>query len=548
MRRYFTISLLALLLSTAAGAAVPALHVIPQPQKVEMAGKGSFKVSGAQITYDAAVGDKVIKMVEEFSDHLYMVTGKASSVAPSVGLKAAAESGVVKGIIFVKDDSLAPEAYSINVTSKSALLRASSDQGFFYALQTFKQLLPKEIFGGSLSEKAKWYIPCCTIDDAPRFGYRGMHLDCSRHFFSVAEIKKYLDIMALYKLNTLHWHLTDDQGWRIEVKSYPKLTEIGAYRNGTIIGTDRNTNDGIRYGGYYTQDQIRDIIRYAGERCITVIPEVDLPGHMLAALASYPELGCTGGPYEVWHKWGITDQVLCPGKEGTFKFLEAVLGEIAELFPSPYFHIGGDECKKTQWEKCPDCQARIKELGIVADENTSAEQYLQNYVTTRVEKFLSSKGKKVIGWDEIIDGNLTNNAIVMSWRGTKGGIKAAKNGYDAIMTPYSHCYFDYRQSDSADEPLGGSRVISTETTYGFEPLEGLTPEEGKHILGVQANLWTEFITTDGHLEYMLLPRMLALSEVQWCQPEVKDFGRFSENLRTFHYPILDVLGYNYKRF
>ena len=287
---------------------------------------------------------------------------------------------------------------------------------------------------------------------------------------------------------------------------------------------------------------------YAAARGITVVPEVDLPGHMLAAMAAYPELGCTGGPYAAWTIWGVSDQVLCPGKEGTFRFLEAVLSEVAELFPGEYIHIGGDECPKSEWKKCPDCQALIQRLGIRGDERFSAEQYLQNYVTKRVQDFLATKGKKVIGWDEILEGQLAPGATVMSWRGTAGAKQAAAQGFDAILTPTSHCYFDYLQSeDKASEPLGFNGVVTLEKIYSLDPLEGIAPEQAHHILGVQANLWTEYISTPEHLEYMLLPRLLALSEVQWCQPGVRDEGRFLQVLQEHQFPVLEQAGYNYRK-
>jgi len=423
-----------------------------------------------------------------------------------------------------------------------------------YAMQTIKQMLPSAIFGKKLAESEKWYLPSCKIEGSPRFAYRGVHLDCCRHFFSVKEVKKYLDVMAICKCNRLHWHLTEDQGWRIEIKKYPLLTEVGAYRSGTQIGRDRDKCDNIRYGGFYTQDQIRDIIAYADNLGITIIPEIDLPGHMQAALASYPELGCKGSepqPYEVWTRWGISKQVLCVGRESTMKFLEDVLGEVADLFPSEYIHIGGDECPKAEWEKDPDCQAKIKELGLTTDDNARAEQKLQSYVTARIQSFLAKKGKKIIGWDEILEGNLAKGATVMSWRGSKGGIKASSMGYDVIMTPNTYCYFDYAQSPDLDkEPLGittdKDRAVTMEKVYNWDPCQDIDKNAHRHILGAQCNLWTEYIATPEHLQYMLLPRLFALSEVQWCMSETKDYGRFMETLREKSLKMLDILGYNYR--
>lgn len=522
------------------------INVIPYPQGVEV-GKGTFKGAGANFNCDQAIDAKSQEIIKEFADKITFVSGRICSYATPVGL--AKDCAKVKGFIFLKDANLAEEEYSIDITKANCIVRASSYNGFLYAIQTLKQLTSVNIFGDEPNPAEKFIFPCVKIQDKPRFGYRGMHLDCSRHFFSVEEVKKYLDIMALYKLNRFHWHLTDDQGWRVEIKKYPKLTEVGAFRNGTVIKKDWGSNDGVRYGGYYTQEQMKDIVAYAGKLGIVVIPEIDLPGHMMGALAGYPELGCTGGPYEVWTRWGISDQVLCPGKDGMFTFLEDVFTELMDIFPSEYIHIGGDECPKTEWEKCPACQARIKALGIKADERHTAEQFLQSYVTARVQKFLNDHGRKIIGWDEVLEGELAKGATVMSWRGTDGGIQASAMGFDVIMTPNTYCYFDYYQSEDQDkEPFGIGGNLPLEKVYGYEPLEGLDAEQRKHILGVQANLWTEYVATPEHLEYMLLPRMNALSEVQWCVPENKDIERFKAAMEAESFKIFDILGYNYRKF
>lgn len=522
------------------------INVIPYPQSVEV-GKGTFKGAGANFNCDQAIDAKSQEIIKEFADKITFVSGRICSYATPMGLDK--DYDKVKGFIFLNDASLAEEEYSIAVSKINCIVRASSYNGFLYAVQTLKQLTSVSIFGEDPDPAEKFLFPCVKIQDKPRFGYRGMHLDCSRHFFSVEEVKKYLDIMALYKLNRFHWHLTDDQGWRVEIKKYPRLTEIGAFRNGTVIKKDWGSNDGVRYGGYYTQEQMKDIVAYAGKLGIVVIPEIDLPGHMMGALAGYPELGCTGGPYEVWTRWGISDQVLCPGKDGMFTFLEDVFTELMDIFPSEYIHIGGDECPKTEWEKCPACQARIKALGIKADEHHTAEQFLQSYVTARVQKFLNDHGRKIIGWDEILEGELAKGATVMSWRGTDGGIKASAMGFDVIMTPNTYCYFDYYQSEDQDkEPFGIGGNLPLEKVYGYEPLEGLDAEQQKHILGVQANLWTEYVATPEHLEYMLLPRMNALSEVQWCVPENKDIERFKAAMEAESFKIFDILGYNYRKF
>lgn len=522
------------------------INVIPYPQSVEV-GKGTFKGAGANFNCDQAIDAKSQEIIKEFADKITFVSGRICSYATPVGL--AKDCAKVKGFIFLKDANLAEEEYSIDITKANCIVRASSYNGFLYAIQTLKQLTSVNIFGNEPNPAEKFLFPCVKIQDEPRFGYRGMHLDCSRHFFSVEEVKKYLDIMALYKLNRFHWHLTDDQGWRVEIKKYPRLTEIGAFRNGTVIKKDWGSNDGVRYGGYYTQEQMKDIVAYAGKLGIVVIPEIDLPGHMMGALAGYPELGCTGGPYEVWTRWGISEQVLCPGKEAMFSFLEDVFTELMDIFPSEYIHIGGDECPKTEWEKCPACQARIKQLGIKADSHHSAEQFLQSYVTARVQKFLNDHGRRIIGWDEVLEGELAEGATVMSWRGTEGGIKASAMGFDVIMTPNTYCYFDYYQSEDQDkEPFGIGGFLPWDKVYSYEPLEGLNDSQQKHILGVQANLWTEYVATPEHLEYMLLPRMNALSEVQWCVPENKDIERFKAAMEAESFKIFDILGYNYRKF
>ncbi len=519
------------------------IDVVPYPNEVSLKA-GSYKVAGAVFHYDGNMDALSVQAVTDFADRLSRVTGKQSLVS---------EGHSRTGINFVVDPALAPEEYSLVVNRKAVIIKASALNGFIYAIQTVKQMLPEEIFSDSLDQDEDWKLKCVVIKDAPRFAYRGMHLDVSRHFWSVDEVKRYLDVMQVHKLNRFHWHLTDDQGWRIEIKKYPRLTEKGAVRKETLVGhlqPKDNVFDGTPYGEglFYTQDQIREVVAYAAARGITVIPEIDLPGHMVAALACYPELGCTSGPYEVWPMWGVADDVLCPGNEKTFEFIENVLSEVADLFPSEYIHIGGDECPKVRWEKCPKCQARIKALGLEADERHSAEYFLQSYVTERVEAFLATRGKRIIGWDEILEGKLAQDATVMSWRGISGGLEAARLGHDAIMTPNSYLYFDYYQSENQDaEPLAIGGYLPVSKVYSYEPFEeGMTEEEKSHIIGVQANLWTEYITTESQLEYMLLPRLAALSEVQWCQPQNKNWERFEDCVDDVC-DIYDQMGYNYAR-
>ena len=517
----------------------PQIAIVPYPNHLE-AGRGTYRVTDRPVTCDSRTDERTQRAVVGFAARLATVTGGTNPVT-------VADEMPASGIRFVTDESLPAEGYELNVDGEGIEVRASQFPGFLYALQSLGQLLPAAVYGTEPAPDAAWEVPCVKIADAPRFAYRGMHLDVARHFFSVDEVKRYIDVMAIHKLNTLHWHLTDDQGWRIEIKRYPELTAVGSIRKATVVRKEWGTYDGTPYGGFYTQDEIRDVVEYAADRGVTVIPEIDLPGHMLAALTAYPELGCTGGPYEVWGRWGVADDVLCPGREKTFEFLEGVLTEVMELFPSEYIHIGGDECPKVRWEKCPRCQAKIRQLGLKDDGEHTAEHYLQSYVTDRIGKFLAQHGRRIIGWDEILEGRAPSDAVVMSWRGSEGGIAAAKLGHDVIMTPNSHFYFDYYQSlDTDAEPFGIGGYIPMEQVYSYDPaFPELTPEQQKHILGVQANLWTEYVLSDEHLEYMLLPRLAALSEVQWCQPETKDWNRFIGSFRMDE--IYSQMGYEFAK-
>ena len=492
-------------------------RVIPLPNEIKSTNAGAFNLNAStRIIYPK--GNEMMKKNAEFlSDYLKEITG----IKPDVS-----DSGSKSNAIVLENGlkHANPEAYKLTVTSKNIVIAGAGERGVFYGIQTLRKATP--------IGTAKISYPAVTILDSPRFAYRGMHLDVGRHFMSADFVKKYIDILAMHNVNTFHWHLTEDQGWRIEIKKYPKLTEIGSMRAETVIGHNTGKFDGKPHGGYYTQEQIKDIVAYAQARYITIIPEIDLPGHMLAALAAYPELGCTGGPYEVEKTWGVFDDVLCPGKEKTFTFLEDVLTEVMALFPSKYIHIGGDECPKVRWTKCPDCQAKIKELGLKDTDKHKKEFYLQSYVTERIEKFLNKNGRSIIGWDEILEGDLAPNATVMSWRGIEGGIEAAKLGHDVIMTPNSHLYFDYYQTaDTENEPMAIGGFLPLERVYSYEPLpDTLTPEQKKHILGPQANIWTEYIPDSKQVEYMLLPRLAALCEVQWTQPEKKDYASFIARL------------------
>ena len=431
----------------------------------------------------------------------------------------------------------APEnegAYTLEVTPSQVQVDGDSYAGTFYGIQSLIQLLPTEK-SKSLS------IPVVTIEDQPRFKYRGLHLDVGRHMFPVAFIKKYIDYIALHKMNYFHWHLTEDQGWRIEIKKYPKLTQVGAYRDGTIIGRypgKGNTN--TRYGGFYTQKEVKEIVDYATKRYVTVIPEIEMPGHAVAALTAYPELGCTGGPYAVKQTWGVFPEVFCAGKETTFQFLQGVLDEVVELFPSKYVHIGGDECPKDSWKKCPDCQKRIK------DNKLKDEHELQSYFIQRMEKYLNGKGKTIIGWDEILEGGLAPNAVVMSWRGEKGGIEAARQNHDVIMTPGSHVYLDHQQKKNEDSvTIGGYTTV--QKVYSYEPVpKELNEKQAKHVLGAQGNVWTEYMNNPRKVEYMIFPRVSALSEVLWTPKEEKDWDDFEERLKT-QFKRYDLWGANYSK-
>lgn len=542
MRNIFLIAAILAITTSCCKTAENAISVVPYPNEVEIK-CGSFNACGAEFHISDCIDEASTKVIENFASRLAIACGQECTIN---------NQNPSKGFIFILDSEMSAEAYSIKVGRKVVKVSAPDLNGFNYAIQTLKQMLPVEIYGTTALIDTDWSLPCCKINDAPRFGYRGMHMDVSRHFFDVAAVKRYLDIMEIHKLNTLHWHLTDDQGWRVEIKKYPKLTEVGSIRNKTVIGhISRSKNyDHTRYGeGYwYSQEEIKEIITYAAGKGITIIPEIDLPGHMLAALAAYPEFGCTGGPYEVWGDWGISDDVLCAGNEKAMLFLEDVLAEICELFPAEYVHIGGDECPKVRWETCPCCQAKIRELGLKDDDKHQAVHYLQSYVMARMEKFINAKGKRIIGWDEILEGEVAPDATIMSWRGVAGGLEAVRLGHDAIMTPNTFFYLDYYQSDDKEnEPLAIGGYLPVEKCYSYEPFTAdMTDEEKAHILGVQANLWTEYIADEAHLQYMLLPRMAALSEVQWCQAENKDWDRFLASADDFC-AIYDMTGYNYAR-
>lgn len=493
-------------------------EVVPMPLEINTTQQASFLLKSGVTVYYPAGNEKMQRNAEFLASYVKAQTGIELQVQAGEGGK----GGVVLQLGLANDN---PEAYQLKVDASQVVISSPSEAGVFYGIQTLRKAV-------DVAEGSNVELPAVEIKDQPRFGYRGMMLDVGRHFFSMDEIKTYIDMMALHNINRFHWHLSEDQGWRIEIKKYPKLTEIGSMRKETVIGHNSGKYDGKPYGGFYTQEQAKEIVAYAAERYITVIPEIDLPGHMQAALAAYPELGCTGGPYEVWTQWGVSDNVLCAGNDQTIQFIKDVLAEIVEIFPSEYIHVGGDECPKVKWSTCPKCQARIKALGLKSDNKHTKEERLQSYVIHEAEEFLNSKGRKMIGWDETLEGGLAPNATVMSWRGEAGGIEAAKQHHDVVMTPNTYLYFDYYQSkDTETEPMAIGGYLPIERVYSYEPMpKSLSPEEQKYIVGVQANLWTEYIPDFKQVQYMVLPRMAALCESQWCAPEKKNYEAFLQRV------------------
>ncbi|MBP5513270.1 MAG: beta-N-acetylhexosaminidase [Bacteroidaceae bacterium] len=517
-------------------------HVVPLPTSVDQDTTKAFTLqTGMTISYESSnkeaqsTAEFLCQWVKEATGISLQLTpdNKRAAIRLTLGLQG-------KGITVQGQ-----EAYTIEIGKAGILVRANEPVGLFRAAQTIRKSLP---VGTKEKEVA---FPFARIQDAPRFAYRGVLLDCARHFFSVDVIKQFLDVMALHGCNQFHWHFTEDQGWRFEVKALPDLALKGSVREKTVIGPgNMRIYDNIPYGGYYTQDDCREIVRYAAERYINVIPEIDMPGHMMGALHVFPNLGCTGGPYPVAPHWGVMRDVLCGGNPETLEFLKTAFGELCEVFPSKFIHIGGDECPKDRWRKCPKCQEKIKQLGLKEENGRSPEDQLQTYLNHEIEQFLASRGRSLIGWDEILAGGLTENAIVMSWRGTKGGIEAAKQKHRVIMSPNVYAYIDHPQlKDYSKQPrTTDSYQVSCSKIYSFEPVvpEELTEEEQKCILGVQANLWTEQVAYPEHAFYQLLPRLAAMSEVQWCQPQQKDFEDFKARLPRIE-KIYDKLGVQYCR-
>ena len=511
-------------------------QVVPQPASLQRT-EGSFRIDRKVPVYVDIADSAILRTVGFLNERLQKAAGFSLDVISGDDPLHHRDEGA----ILVLDAGLMKEAYNLDVTLKGIVIEYGSGAGVFYAIQTLFQLLPEAIFADSVQRGVRWEVPCCSIEDSPRFPYRGMHLDCCLHFFDIPFLKRYIDLMALHKVNRFHWHLTEDQGWRIEIKKYPLLTEKGQWRKETVVGSlYSGIYDGKPHGGFYTQEEARDLIKYAAERYVTIIPEIEIPGHSLAAISCYPELSCgLEDHYETATRWGIFKQVYCP-KEETFKFLEDVFDEIIELFPSELIHIGGDECPKASWKKCPHCQALIRKLGL------KDEYELQSWFIQRMEKYINAKGRQIIGWDEILEGGLAPNAKVMSWLGEEGGIKAAQQHHEVVMSPYPKYYLDYWQGDPDSEPLAMGGPTLLRTMYEYEPVPAvLTPEERRYIIGVEGCVWTEYMPTPARVEYMAWPRMCAIAEAGWTRAP-KDWEGFTSRLET-HLGRLDRLGVGYCR-
>lgn len=519
--------------STANYEIVPTPEMITNPQTE--ADKPFVLTADTKLIYPE--GDAALQQYAGFlQEYIKKQTGIEVKVAPNQNNEA---NTISLSQNYSNDNK---EAYQVTITANNITINGASKAGTFYGVQFLRKSIP-------VQKVSKVTFPAKIITDKPYFAYRGAHLDSARHFFSADSVRIYIDMLALHNINKFHWHLTDDQGWRFESKKYPELTVVGSTRSQTMLGKEWDKFDGKPHSGFYTQQEMKELVKYAAERNITIIPEIDLPGHMVAVLATYPKLGCTGGPYKVRETWGVAEDVLCAGNDETYDFIKNILEEVTEIFPSEYIHIGGDECPKNSWKKCSKCQAKIKALGIKGDAKHTAEEYLQSHIITFAEEVLAKKGRKMIGWDEILEGGLAPNATVMSWRGIGGAIEAAKSNHDAIMTPMSFCYFDFYQTDKTDkEPLAIGNYLPVERVYSFNPYpEALNKEQQKHILGVQANIWTEYIQTFKHVEYMALPRMAALAEVQWVTPtKPKNYQEFLQRLMRL-LPIYEVEGYTYAK-
>jgi hexosaminidase len=518
---------------TIAGCEAPGTHsVVPMPSQISLSG-GAFTLDGATaIALGEPNDDELQRLVSTWAEPFRSAGSLSLPVAPAGSIRISL------------DGEGAAESYRLDVTPDAINLTGADHAGVFYGLQTLSQLLPDDAEAGGTTVGAE--VPALSVQDAPRFEYRGMHLDVARHFFGPEEVKAYIDLLARYKMNRFHWHRTEDQVWRIQIDAYPELTEISAFREQTQIGhgADDFNGDGQRYGGFYTKDEIREIVAYAADRYITIIPEIEMPGHAQAALAAYPELACTEGPFEVAQTWGVFEDIFCPYDE-TFVFLETVLAEVIELFPGEYIHVGGDEAPTTRWEESEYVQELIVREGL------RDITQVQPWFMRRIERFLTANGKKMIGWEEILGEDfgpgVSTDAVVMSWLGVAGAIKGTRKGHDVVMTPYSHVYFDYYQSqDTASEPFAIGGFLPLDTVYAYDPVpRQLRDRDGARIIGAQGNVWTEYMKTWDHVEYMLLPRMLALSEVVWSPPDSKDYEGFLDRL-DWHFERFDALGVKYR--
>ncbi len=510
----------------------PAL--VPAPVKIEVR-TGHFTLTGGTpIRFDPAV-----KGSAEAAAYLASVLEPATGFRLRTSPLSAGETAEAGGLVLAGSPAGAAtsaEGYRLESGPRGVVIRAGTAPGLFYGIQTLRQLLPPAVFAPSPVSSVEWTVPCVVIDDQPRYSWRGLHLDVGRHFMPVEFVKRYIDLIALHKMNVFHWHLTEDQGWRIEIKKYPRLTEVGSIRKESPKKGARNEGDGTPYGPFfYTQEQVREVVAYAAARHVTVVPEIEMPGHSLAALVAYPELSCTGGPFDVRTKWGVEPDIYCAGNDRVFPFIEDVLNEVLALFPSPFIHIGGDEAPKDRWNQCPKCQARIKAEGL------KDTHELQSWFIKRIDRFLASKGRRLIGWDEILEGGLAPGAAVMSWRGIDGGIAAAKADHDVVMTPTSHCYLDYAQARGPGEPEAIGGYVPLRTVYALEPTPAaLPPDRHRRILGAQGNLWTEYLFTPADVEYFAFPRACALSEVVWSPAAARDYAGFRSRLAR-HLERLDAL-------
>ena len=533
MKRFFSIALLlTALVSCSAPAEREAVSVIPQPQHLRV-DEGHFAITRNVPIYLDEKTPEMERIAAFLNERLATAAGFTLKVEEA-DLRNTEKPG-----IWFMNAGQSSESYYLQVLPERILVEYGDGAGAFYALQTLLQLLPTEIFADHRVRGVRWEVPACDIEDGPRFPYRGMHLDCCLHFFEMDFLKRYIDLMALHKVNRFHWHLTEDQGWRLEIKKYPLLTEKGQWRKETVIGSLKSgVYDGIPHGGYYSQEEVRELVQYAAERYVTIIPEIEMPGHALAAISCYPELSCgLEDHYETATKWGVFKQVFCT-KDETFKFLEDVMDEVFELFPSTLVHIGGDECPKASWKQCPHCQAMIRKLGL------KDEFELQSWFITRMEKYINSKGHEIIGWDEILQGGLAPNAKVMSWLGEEGGIKAAQQHHEVVMAPYPKYYLDYWQADPDSEPLAMDGPTLLRTMYEYEPVPAvLTPEEARYIIGVEGCVWTEYMPTPARVEYMAWPRMCAIAESGWSIAP-KDWDGFTRRLEK-HLQRLDNLHVGY---